>query len=161
MTESKTPRNLNTTPVKDDQIINIRKWIEALRSGEYEQGRECLIHTVNASNIGGRQSTTTYCCLGVYGVINDYEDLIVVTTDNIEIDPFYSDQSFLPEERFRSDTGLDKYIDQVTLSKWNDADVTFDDIADALEYYLINGVLPRYQFDWQEDLQQEELYEIE
>lgn len=32
---------------------NLRKWVQALRSGEYQQGREFM------------RSSNTYCCLGV------------------------------------------------------------------------------------------------
>ena len=36
---------------------NAQKWVDALRSGEYTQGRSCLRKTV--------EGVSTFCCLGV------------------------------------------------------------------------------------------------
>ena len=48
------------------------KWLEALRSGEYEQTNGTLC------SIDSEDGTKSYCCLGVAGVISD------VDTDNLE-----------------------------------------------------------------------------
>ena len=134
----------------DDQKRNVTNWIEALRSGEYEQGQECLIHIETDTSDGtaiGR--VTTYCCLGVYGVINNYEDITIV--NGVDLDYAFSGvistkESYLDSERFYDETGLDKYNNQVRLGAWNDDHITFDEIADALEYYLIAGVFPDDMF---------------
>ncbi len=48
---------------KDTLSVRISEWITALKSGDYKQGQGQLIK--------GTPSGLMYCCLGVYGVLND------------------------------------------------------------------------------------------
>lgn len=86
------------------------KWVEALRSGKYQQGEYRLL-----GNEG-------YCCLGVLAKISGkYED------------PELSDRSFLQPER---SFGLDN-LTQNTLSMMNDmSKMSFAEIADWVEANL-------------------------
>lgn len=48
-----------------EQVENVRKWIAALRSGEYEQGQNKLIDLGCFGEV-----TARYCCLGVLAEIS-------------------------------------------------------------------------------------------
>lgn len=60
-----------------------RKWIEALRSGEYEQGQDQLICTLS-------REVEEYCCLGVLadimdGVVRDGDDEFLFPLDGVDL----------------------------------------------------------------------------
>lgn len=114
------------------------KWVAALRSGEFEQGRGVL-HTRAAS---GREDR--YCCLGVLCDIAIREGLAVAKgTANFSDVSYDGDSAFLPwkvvewagleggNPAVRRDDGL---VD--TLSFYNDQGKSFDEIADMIEEYL-------------------------
>lgn len=110
---------------------NIRKWVEALRSGEYKQGR------------GQLRVGDSFCCLGVaceisgvsqwsgrfYGDDGDYEDAVLpesvgrwlgVDGDNIAVDARFVEHG-APRSSF-------------VLTELNDVRrLSFSQIADAIE----------------------------
>lgn len=116
---------------------NIRKWVDALRSGDYRQGRGALR--------SGYEPETSYCCLGVACDVSDvggWSGNVYRTTD--EYGHSSSASSVLPYEvadwldigtRDRSNPDLvDIAGDLIDAIAANDSlGWTFDDIADALE----------------------------
>lgn len=101
------------------------QWVEALRSGNYEQGR---VYLYNKSYSG----PATYCCLGVACSILGQKipsDHFILGSSN----PFF---------KYRSEFGLipaelaDDSITQIQLSKFNDRGATFNQIADWIENNL-------------------------
>lgn len=55
------------------------KWIEALRSGKYQQGTDTLVRIENNGD-------TMYCCLGVACSISGIEDIPMHSHDTIDKD---------------------------------------------------------------------------
>ena len=123
-----------------------QKWIDALRSGDYEQGSEKL------------RSVTGYCCLGVlcdlYAREHDtqwefrgYDELSDETNPH-PMDYWYFDEhsEFLPESvmnwaglkthnppmRVDSDDGF--YTDEI--ANLNDSGYTFNDLSKLIEQQL-------------------------
>ena len=93
-----------------------KKWLNALRSGEYKQGQECL-----------KNSEGAYCCLGVLCRITGNED-------NRDMNQSYPTDTVngVPGEFM----GLDGYM-QNKLAIMNDSgDHDFDSIA----YYIESAV---------------------
>jgi hypothetical protein len=108
---------------------NAKKWVAALRSGKYEQGKGYL-------NIGG-----TFCCLGVGCEVAIENGLSVVTYlhpdgNNFTVTSYDRRQGFLPERvtewlGLTTDTG---HYDTSDLMKDNDVrHKTFAEIADIIE----------------------------
>ena len=105
------------------------KWIEALRSGEYEQG------------ICSLRKDNKYCCLGVlcdlYGKENDTPWVKYVSEEEFR---FLGHNKWLPKE-VRDWAGVDynrvslpKCIgDRTDLVQLNDSGCSFDYIADVIE----------------------------
>ena len=106
-----------------------QKWVDALRSGEYQQG-QCYLRT----NSG-------FCCLGVlcdlYGKENNVEWNLVNNGHNYE---FQDRESYLP-------SSVRKWADleycnppvndeESTLGELNDSGSTFEQIADVIEKKL-------------------------
>ena len=146
-----------------NQIINIRKWIEALRSGDYEQGEGFLISVHLDNDTDTMYENFSYCCMGVYAEINDYPIVpyirssgilndVMVQASAIEISAFATgSQAYLDEETFYAETGISKET-QVLLSGMNDDSVEFAVIARYLEMYIENayheiGRMPANLFD--------------
>ena len=116
-----------------------KKWIEALRSGQYEQGKYCL-----------RDKNDRFCCLGVLCDISDlgeWEDLLPdnsISRDYIIEET--NDAAMLPE-RVRDAAGLftcdgtvrsmkgRDILGSLSLAAANDQGKTFEKIADMLETY--------------------------
>ncbi len=117
---------------------NAKKWVEALKSGEFEQGKHCL------ASADGK-----YCCLGVACEVAMKEGVPL----NKRLGEFnkmyyyYSDSSkselnngFLPKEVMHwlglatSDGGYkDPYLNWATLTGKNDGGATFEEIAAFIE----------------------------
>lgn len=106
---------------------NAKKWVDALRSGEYEQGKEYLC------------KNDKYCCLGVACALYQQSvgDLIVEEGDE---ETFYDDRlDLLPNKvvewlGLASDDGGMKLKNQRTsLVSMNDKGVSFAEIADVIE----------------------------
>lgn len=105
----------------------IKQWIEALRSGEYEQG------------IGYLHANDTYCCLGVLCELHQkvYDE---AWAKNGGINSYYGCQSYLPDsvrewaglgysQGFWTKTGY-------SLAQLNDRSYSFAIIADIIEEQL-------------------------
>ncbi|MNJ94829.1 hypothetical protein D3C87_125320 [compost metagenome] len=113
-------------------VAQIRKWVKALRSGEYEQAKWFL------------QNKNGYCCLGV-------ACKIFVPAKKQELDSRGALYGANPNEQSASPRWL-KFINgdfysmtNVHLSTMNDDDrgFTFDEIADCLEAVYIHKVLAK------------------
>ena len=110
----------------DEQRELWQKWIAALRSGKYEQGKGIL-----------RDSSDKFCCLGV--ACNIYDP------DGWEKEPNASvigygtplNISYMPVE-VRQAFGLHGYR-QEGLVRMNDRGMPFEEIADWLEKLMNNG----------------------
>jgi hypothetical protein len=113
-----------------------KMWIEALRSGEYEQGRDHL-----------RDPDGGYCCLGVLchlvGIMDERGNA-TIGTDNLDEDLQYQDSVScnvlcpLPLAKHVGIIGTSGdhrggHFTAPTLARMNDDGKTFNQIADALE----------------------------
>lgn len=102
----------------DPRVESRRRWVEALRSGRYEQGR-------NALEREGR-----FCCLGVLCAILIPEKRAVNgETGDVE----YDGAAEYPTDDTLAAVGV-RYFDAIDLSQMNDVyHRSFDEIADAIE----------------------------
>lgn len=102
------------------------RWVEALRSGRYKQGRGAL-----------RMKDDTYCCLGVLCDLIDPEgwgDVGCLPETPIYAWSRASEElayDYLPED-LRDEVGLDEE-DQSNLTCMNDDGTSFGEIADYIE----------------------------
>ncbi len=95
-----------------------KKWIAALRSGEYEQGMDELRPTENS-----------YCCLGVLACVMGEEWVRDGDSDSFYLE---NHEAFceLPD---RLEVAASLATDQDVLSTMNDTGSTFEEIADYIE----------------------------
>ena len=105
------------------------KWVEALRSGKYEQGRDVL-----------RTTDNKFCCLGVLADIRNPEgwrsDPQTIGTRGGRLINGFGWRDFLPDDLLSlPDLGID-LEDQLTLVDMNDHGRSFDEIADYIERHL-------------------------
>jgi hypothetical protein len=107
------------------------KWVQALRSGDYEQGTGCL------------HKGDTFCCLGVLCDLYATEKGIKWESENYGIYTFLGDQTLLPLQvaHWAGLDDEDPFVYGETLTTWNDgfADMesrTFAEIADLIKKYL-------------------------
>ena len=108
------------------------KWLEALRSGKYEQGKGCL-----------RDHEGKYCCLGVLADIVDPEgwgrpviDLFEFEIEEDEMAIYDPDAWYGRAATICRQDILNEMI-QVGLYEMNDSGLfTFEDIANIIEEYL-------------------------
>jgi hypothetical protein len=115
-----------------------KQWVEALRSGEYEQGREVLCRLDNGSS--------KFCCLGVLCEVARKSGLKIETKEVetasgiiLQYDTRYG---FLPE-RVRKFAGMDSTNGRIflkdhggisSLAKLNDRkNLSFEEIAKIIE----------------------------
>lgn len=106
----------------EKQKENIRTWIKALRSGEYEQGKGRL-----------RGAGSRFCCLGVACEIGlaEPEDFYLPTKESMQASmglphlPWVSVDN-IPSDFYEAD-------EEITVANLNDNGATFDEIADAIE----------------------------
>jgi hypothetical protein len=95
---------------------SLNVWVQALRSGEYRQGRTTLVQQ-------GTDGEKLHCCLGVYAdVVNDPRK----------------------EDGFSGDiyTDIGELIGDATVDDlwhWNDKGATFNEIAGWIEANLVEG----------------------
>lgn len=87
------------------------KWVKALRSGEFKQGKSSLKNSLNE-----------YCCLGV---------LCEITKQNN-----WGNNGFLPEQvrdftEMKTNSGIYKNVS--SLANLNDSGSSFEEIADIIE----------------------------
>lgn len=98
----------------------LKRWVAALRSGEYKQGRSVLCdRDIESSDV-------KYCCLGV---LRDIEPSIKVHS----LHP----ADLLGTDSLRQHIGGD--IDQRDLAEKNDHGMTFPEIADYIEKMYLNN----------------------
>jgi hypothetical protein len=109
------------------------KWLEALRSGEYEQGQGQLRY-------GNR-----FCCLGVLCEVAVKEGLPIEVRKSMYDTTFYNDEGFVLPDSVREWAGLDHYNPEVpwsengepfSLGGLNDAGKNFEFIAALIESNL-------------------------
>jgi hypothetical protein len=97
-----------------------KKWIDALRSGEYKQGKNHLV-------IFGNNNEPYYCCLGVAGKVCGLSDI------DLRFQDFFTQTHVnnLPDLLFGEDNV------PAMLAKMNDDDnMSFNKIADYIEKEL-------------------------
>lgn len=109
-----------------------RKWIDALRSGEYEQGQNCL-----------RDEFNCFCCLGVAADVLGYD--MWVPAGEVYADRFGNPikgwglmssgrVDILPEDFWKQIMGgAHKLLDQTMLAEMNDGGASFIDLANEIE----------------------------
>ena len=117
----------------EEQAENRRKWVEALRSGDYQQGRRSL-----------RPTNDTYCCLGVACDVLSNENQGWEANQG-EFWFYRSDGSLVARElpsEVRDMLGLQTAVGNMTKLDWrlgkslasmNDEGSTFEEIADIIE----------------------------
>lgn len=113
-----------------------QKWCDALRSGEYEQGKTFLKVKYKG------EYKYRYCCLGVLCEI--LEDRLDLSVSKVNMEEgmsilFNENNTGLPK-KVQEFTGLSKYgnideeDDEDSLASYNDSgEYTFDQIADIIE----------------------------
>jgi hypothetical protein len=105
---------------------NAKKWVAALRSGEYRQGKNYL-------NNAGK-----FCCLGIACELASQEGVTtkkVAFRDNHEVLPYDGNVLSLPTS-VKKWLGLRLELGQYgngSLAHLNDTDKTFAEIADVIE----------------------------
>lgn len=100
-----------------------KKWIEALRSGKYKQGKGFLKYK------------NTYCCLGVACEI--FKDELALEEIGVSVKSFDKNSSTCPEKVIKhldlySKTGCKNNF-LTTLTTLNDNGMSFQEIANELE----------------------------
>jgi hypothetical protein len=130
-------------------ISMLKKWIEALRSGEYKQAQGCLIDKTTYNE-------PRFCCLGVlsdlYAVDNPneftWEGLIFKNKLKDEYSLAYLLSSIAKDALgSQKHNGTSVTIEEVcdredmyiTLAGLNDDGFTFDQIADVIEYFFLKS----------------------
>jgi hypothetical protein len=100
----------------------IKKWIEALRSGQYKQGNGLL-----------RSEENQFCCLGVLCDVYD-----PANWNQTKYGPHYNFDGLLPGSIYLMGH-LEKLVGSLLmmqLIKMNDNGVTFNEIADKIENHF-------------------------
>lgn len=97
-------------------------WVEALRSGKYQQGTGCL------------RSGAKFCCLGVLCDLHLQETDGEWALSHI----YHGETALLPPLvcDWAGLQGIDPKLDGRFLSAFNDAGSTFPEIADLIEKHL-------------------------
>lgn len=98
------------------------KWVAALRSGEYTQGKANLY----------TPETDSYCCLGVAGRLNGIDTHKLAYKSNPSTDSVYEDVCPGIEDDDRDE------LIQMNDGEWGSGrgQKTFNEIADHIEKYL-------------------------
>lgn len=97
------------------------KWVEALRSGKYKQGKNHL-----------RNKDDTFCCLGVLCDIVNETKWKPYANDYYYYDEGLSLSSATIPPKLRKEVGLDSYM-QYKAMRMNDRGCPFTKIADMIE----------------------------
>lgn len=108
-----------------------RRWVEALRSGKYKQGQNCLHDSGDGS----------FCCLGVLTdlYIKEHGKKWHKCRDRPCTQLAYEGSwGGLPPSvmRWADVDRRDLFIDHFELATWNDRGSTFSEIADLIEQHL-------------------------
>lgn len=110
------------------------KWLAALRSGQYKQGKEYLCRVIN--------NEPSFCCLGV---LADVSGLEYHNSDCLHLQSSYHRNYVIPENEDATcedylaigDTSfVVPYRIQQILAEMNDDENTFEEIADVIEKHL-------------------------
>lgn len=112
----KTERLQGTNMIKDKEIK--AKWVAALRSGEFKQGKHYL------------HKGETFCCLGVLCEILKTPKK---TIENTDITVYENSAYSLPPNLEKK---IFDIMDSYPLMRLNDSDVTFEVIAGYIEQNL-------------------------
>ena len=113
---------------------NRKKWVAALRSGEYKQGRLYLCHT-------DEEGQTTHCCLGVLCEIAGLQKKLNPTDDDKGVLTMYGSEDACSEvvapheimDFVGLTTARGHFGDGDSLVRLNDYSFDFDHIADLIE----------------------------
>jgi hypothetical protein len=110
-----------------EQKANIKKWITALESGDYEQCRGSIIKYKNPNNDDHPKST--YCCLGVASDV--FNVRYASGGENID----YQNIRYMTDDMFEETFGfVGEKLDFVDM---NDVQgLSFQEIADHLKGFL-------------------------
>ena len=117
----------------------MEKWVKALRSGRYKQGRHALKYKTKAGVV-------RHCCLGVLCDLYQKEHKVKLRTDlnpgkdelkSCKVFLFDDNEAGLPDQVMKwsgisSDDGV-LYMDTQTLASMNDYGSDFNKIADIIE----------------------------
>lgn len=118
-----------------------KKWVEALRSGQYEQGTGALV----IEDQTGTGVERRYCCLGVLCEVVGMVPMRLPTDDRLSYD---GEVGELPSTVVaftgltEPDPKLNKYIRPTldnevrSLARFNDDGLTFPQIADVIDYFI-------------------------
>lgn len=111
----------------------IEKWIKALRSGEYKQaqGNLCEYDVRTGERLG-------YCCLGVLTHLVDPDHLTlrqVSQQHSASFGVWVSDDVRAP--LYRTFRGRKISLPELKLASMNDKGKTFEEIADAIEAWML------------------------
>lgn len=112
---------------------NAKKWVAALRSGEYKQTTEVLYN----------KTEDAYCCLGVACMVYEQETGNMLTKD-LEVEQGFDEslRAFPEVQEWLGLNGEEGYFNQIergkryakTLTTLNDSEgYSFEDIADVIE----------------------------
>ncbi len=114
-----------------------KKWVDALRSGEYQQGKGYLMYR------GGSNKKDEYCCLGVACVIAGIEPEKLWKDDPDEGETLYELPCYLPKKYMNllPDMLIDKQDEIVTkltymndaFDEWANNQQSFEQIANWIE----------------------------
>ena len=108
-----------------------KKWLKALRSGEYAQCKKVLVNNIDE-----------FCCLGVLCDISDKGEWIdPKSKDNHYIGKWHYELDKYDEDWAELPAGISTWSEinpdeEVTLTRMNDAGYSFKEIADYIEKNL-------------------------
>lgn len=108
-----------------------QRWVKALRSGEYEQGRSAL-----------RSSSNGFCCLGVLCDVYAQDHDVEWEKDGFDLYTFDHANEYLPDsvriwaELNDVNPSVSHKNHIICLSDLNDTGRTFDQIANIIEEQL-------------------------
>lgn len=60
------------------------KWVKALRSGKYKQGKETLVKVKGFYDLSDEEAKVTHCCLGVLGEICGIDRILLSRYDSLQ-----------------------------------------------------------------------------
>ncbi len=112
---------------KEQQKENRKKWVEALRSGKYEQGKYILAK----ENLSG---TYSFCCLGVAAhILGEPEDLLSAYSTLRDLPDIMDAYGLIDDAGacYVKNTEGEGY--DGCLAELNDDGFTFEEIADIIE----------------------------
>lgn len=115
---------------KEQQRENRRKWVEALRSGEFMQGQRRLAYVGEDED-----SEVRHCCLGVACELAIREGVAIERTKHFTQIAYSGEAIFLPlpVQEWLGLRHRNGNYNGTSLSTHNDGGAAFDEIADIIE----------------------------